>query len=190
MLVLLSPAKSMCSYRATQFVATCPVLLDQTDVLLRVMKGKTKGDLKVSGCSIYSPHYWTPLPAAASPSSLFFNPHNREWWPSAMISLVWTTTDIRASLQTKMEQQKKQLLSVTPFILLLQILKSHLSFSMDQLIGDSMLVLLILNSIITLNRCNLNALLCALPSSSPTLPLSLTLILQLFCFVLSFPVLA
>lgn len=47
MLVLLSPAKSMCSFRASTYVASCPVLLDKTDILLQVMKGKSKGDIKV-----------------------------------------------------------------------------------------------------------------------------------------------
>ena len=47
MLVLLSPAKSMCTYRATQFVTSCPELLEKTDALLRVMKGMSKGEIKV-----------------------------------------------------------------------------------------------------------------------------------------------
>mmetsp|Transcript_20 Transcript_20/g.22 ORF Transcript_20/g.22 Transcript_20/m.22 type:complete len:252 (+) Transcript_20:207-962(+) len=46
MIVLLSPAKSMCVYRATQFAATCPSLLDHSDIILNVMKGKTAKDLK------------------------------------------------------------------------------------------------------------------------------------------------
>jgi cytoplasmic iron level regulating protein YaaA (DUF328/UPF0246 family) len=48
MLVLLSPAKSMCTYGATQFRPSCPVLLDKTDTLIKVMKGKSKEDIKVS----------------------------------------------------------------------------------------------------------------------------------------------
>jgi cytoplasmic iron level regulating protein YaaA (DUF328/UPF0246 family) len=47
MIVLLSPAKSMCVYRATQFAATCPSLLEHSDAILNVMKGKTAKDLKV-----------------------------------------------------------------------------------------------------------------------------------------------
>ena len=47
MLVLLSPAKSMCSFRASSYLASCPVLLEKTDTLLKVMKGKSKADIKV-----------------------------------------------------------------------------------------------------------------------------------------------
>ena len=37
----------MTAYRATQLVVTCPAMLDMTDTLLRVMRGKTKADIKV-----------------------------------------------------------------------------------------------------------------------------------------------
>ena len=47
MIVVLSPAKSMCAYSATQFRATCPTLLRNSDTILTVMKGKTAKDLKV-----------------------------------------------------------------------------------------------------------------------------------------------
>lgn len=46
MIAVLSPAKSMCVYRASPYRATCPVLLDRTDELLTVMRSKTEDDFK------------------------------------------------------------------------------------------------------------------------------------------------
>ena len=159
MLVLLSPAKSMCNYRATQFVATCPVLLEKTDTLLGVMKGKSKGDLKVSlVCGTQT----------CITQHIFDNSnvlHCRLWWASVMILLRWTMTDISVLSIMNVAPRKMLYLTVINIpparllylLALLQrktliILRLHLSSLMDLLIEGLMPQPSLLNSTIMLNR--------------------------------------